>query len=296
MRRIATVFLGSVLALTLATPAMAQDLDHNIDDDDLVVLTGGARLDEDQAYEDAVIFNGDVSVSGELRGDLVVFNGDVEISGSVGGDVVVFNGDVLVTSTATIAGDLASRRDPTVEDGGTVSGEIRSPSRDFFRPLEVFAAKVAFFVATTVSLLLLGLLLLTLAPRPMDSVATTWQSSKGKAALWGAILLFGLPIAAVLVMITVVGIPFGLGALLSLFFVYSIAYVTGAWAIGRSIVKAPSSRFLAFLAGFGVLRLIGLIPVAGGIISFLATVFGLGLLGVTIWRSRKGSEPAPAAA
>ncbi|MGH2691724.1 MAG: hypothetical protein ACRDHM_04405 [Actinomycetota bacterium] len=292
MKRTVILMLAALVVLGIAAPALAQDQGHF--ENDLAVLTGGARIDEDQSFDDALIFDGDVSMSGDLRGGLFVFNGDVDVAGSVAGDVVVFNGDVTIRAGATIGGDLASRRDATIEEGAEIAGDIRSPNEDFFRPIEVFAARVALWIAATVSFLLLGFLLLGLSPRPMGSVAATWQTSKGSAALWGVLLLIGLPLGAVLAMVTIVGIPFGIGTLLALFLVYSIAYVSAAWALGRSIVREPTSRYLAFLAGFGILRLVALIPIAGGIISFVVTVFGLGLVGVTVWRSRKAPATATA--
>jgi hypothetical protein len=52
-------------------------------------------------------------------------------------------------------------------------------------------------------------------------------------------------------------------------------------------VKPPTTRFLAFLAGWGILRLLGLIPVVGGLVWTLASIFGLGLL----WVAARGTEP-----
>ena len=292
MRR-AAISLLAMIGVLLIAPGAAAQAEHG-EHEHFVVLTGGARVDEDQSFHDVVVFHGDVQMDGEVHENLIVFHGDVEVSGTVGGDVVVFHGALTVRSGASILGDVASTSEPVIEDGAEVAGEIRRPTKDFFTPVEAFAARVALWVGATVSLLILGLLLLALAPRGMDAIAATWATSKGSAALWGVILLFGLPIGAVLVMLTVVGIPFGIGTLLALFLMYSIAYVAASWALGRSIVRAPSSRYLSFLAGFGILRLLGLIPIAGGIISLVVTVFGLGLVGVTVWRSRK--EPVAAAA
>jgi hypothetical protein len=258
-----------------------------------VVLTGGAYIAEGQSFEDVVIFDGLASIQGEVRGDLVVFHGDVEVAGAVHGDVIVFDGDVTVRSGATIGGDLATTREAVIEEGAAIEGETRKPSKDFFRPVEVFAARVALWITATVSLLLLGLLLLGLAPRPMDRVAATWQSSKGSAALWGVILLVGLPLGAVLAMVTIVGIPLGVGVLLALGLLYSIGYVAGAWALGRSLVPAPRARSVSFLAGFAIVRLLGLIPIVGGIVSTVVLVFGLGLLIVSIWRARAETTAAP---
>lgn len=293
MKRVLFTAMAATVLLTAPPGAMAgseRDGDH----DDLVVITGGATVAEDQSFHDVVVFDGPVSIEGEVRDTLVVFHGDVTVSGTVGEDVVVFDGDTTIASGASVGGDLATLRDPVVEEGAVVEGEQRRPSKDFFTPLEVFAARVAFWVATSVSYLILGLLLLLLVPRAADAIAATWQGSRGSSVLWGLILLVGLPIGAVLTMITIVGLPLGFGILFALGLLYSIGYVAGAWALGRTIVRAPSSRWAAFMAGLAILRGLAFVPVLGWIVGTAATVVGLGLVGVTLWRARRA--PAPAAA
>jgi hypothetical protein len=49
---------------------------------------------------------------------------------------------------------------------------------------------------------------------------------------------------------------------------------------------------LAFLAGWGILRLLALIPVAGGLVWLAATVWGLGAL--VIAARTAGREPSDA--
>ena len=292
MRKAAIFWAVALGTLAIGPAAVAG---HEQDGDrDLVVLTGGARLDAEESFHDVIVFDGDVTMDGEVRDTLVVFHGDATVSGSVGGDVIVFDGDVTIASGATVAGDVASFREPVIEDGAEVGGVLRRPTKDFFTPVEAFAARVALWIAATVSLFLLGALLLWLAPRGLDAIARTWAGSKGSAALWGSVLLVGLPLGAVLVMLTIVGIPFGLGTLFALGLLYALGYVAGTWALGRQLVGEPRSRWLSFLTGFALLRLIGLIPVVGGLVTLVTTIAGLGLLAVTIWRARTGTAPAPA--
>jgi hypothetical protein len=85
--------------------------------------------------------------------------------------------------------------------------------------------------------------------------------------------------------VTLVGIPFGIGVLLGLALLFWMGYVAAALALGRIVVKPPTSRLLAFLAGWLILRVIAIVPGIGGLAWFLATVFGLGLLAVTARRS-----------
>src|SRR5690606_10580234 len=113
--------------------------------------------------------------------------------------------------------------------------------------------------------------------------------------LWGVVVLIGLPIAAVIAMVTLVGLPLGLGILLALGLIYGVGYVAGAWVLGRRILRT-SAPVLAFLVGWGILRLIALVPILGGLVSLAATVVGLGAIVVALFTARRGraAEPAPA--
>lgn len=92
-------------------------------------------------------------------------------------------------------------------------------------------------------------------------------------------------------MFTVVGIPLGLLGLLSLALVYAAGYVVAGLALGRAIVKDPTSRYLPFLAGLIILRVVGLVPVVGGLVTFLASASGLGALAIVGRRAARRSPP-----
>jgi hypothetical protein len=73
-----------------------------------------------------------------------------------------------------------------------------------------------------------------------------------------------------------------------------IAYVTSAWIVGRRVLRNRStSPWAALFAGWGILRLLALIPVAGALVGLAATVVGLGALAVALWRAgRPGASAA----
>jgi hypothetical protein len=109
-------------------------------------------------------------------------------------------------------------------------------------------------------------------------------------------VFFGLPILAIIALVTLVGIPLGLGLLAALGLIYALGYGATAWIVGRRILGEPTAWVLAFLVGWGILRVLALIPILGGLVWFAAVVFGLGALVVAIWRARTTSRAAPAAA
>jgi hypothetical protein len=275
--------------LLAAGPAAAQD---RAETDDLVVLTGEATVPEGQTYDTVVIFDGPATIEGNVDHAVVAFNGPVTIAGTVAEEVIAFNGTITVQSGATVGGDLISRTDPVVEEGAVVEGEIgRDPARLFRDPFP-FLGRLASWLAVSVSTLLLGVLMLGLAPRGADAVDAAWRTGVGPSIGWGLLLLIGLPILAVLAFITLVGIPFGVGLALALFLIYALGYTTGAWILGRALLKPPASRFLAFLAGLAILRAVALVPILAGIVGTIATVAGLGAIAVALWRARRGVTTA----
>jgi hypothetical protein len=288
-RLIRALAASGVLLLSVAGPARAQDEGSGADDNDQVVLTGRLLVESDRTVDTAVIFNGPATIEGTVREDLFVLNGDAEISGTVDGDVVVFNGDVTVRSGAEIGGDLVTQSTPTVEDGATIRGSRSNVATKFDYDMAGFAGRFIWWLGYTVSVLILGLLLLAFAPRLDEAVVETIRARVGSSIGWGVALFFLLPIAAVLLLVTVVGIPLGLFVLFALALIYTIGYTVATHAVGRLAMRT-SSRYVAFLVGVVILRALALIPVVGGLVWLLASVWGLGLLAVAI---RAGRSPRP---
>ncbi len=292
--RLVLVVLAAAGAVVLLAGPLAAQGPTTDSTRSFIVLTGQLDVPEGQLYEDAVIFDGDATIAGTVVKDTIAFNGDVTVSGNVGGSVVALNGKVTLEAGARVGGDVVSSEPAEISDGATVAGTTSSSGlpTNFNVGKFVTVSRVAVWVATSVSSFLLGLLLLLFAPRAGEAVATTASSMFGRSVGIGFAVFFGLPIAGLLALITLVGIPFGAGLLLGLALLFWIGYVAAAIAIGRLLVKPPTSRLLAFLAGWLILRVVAIIPGFGGLVWFLATVFGLGAIAVAARRAGRIDTPA----
>jgi hypothetical protein len=272
------VLLSFPVVLALAAPARAVGL--NTKDEPQVVLTGKVVVESGQTVGDVVIFNGPSTIAGTVHGSFTSFNGDVTISGTVTKSVTSFNGDVTITGTARIGGDLVTNSTPTVAPGATIAGTRRHVNTDVLLGRVRWISRFAWWVAVTFSILVFGFVLLWLFPRAAEVVAATALRRVGPSIGLGFAFFFGIPIVAVAALVTVIGIPLGLGTLLALGAIYELGYTASCFALGRALVKLPSNRFLAFLAGWGIMRGVALIPVLGGLLWFAAAVYGLGVLAV----------------
>ena len=296
-------FVTAVVALVgpaFATAASAQDEGGTPTGDDEIVVTGSLVVPEGQSVATAVIFNGDATVLGTVTESLIVFNGDVDVSGSVGDNVVAFNGRVVIRSGAEVGGDVASRRTPVIERGATIGGQVKGITGRYDFATWGWISRYVWWFGYTVSTLILGLALLGLAPSADRALAEAFRRRTGGSFGFGALIFFVLPIVAALLLLIVVAIPLGLFLLLGLALLYTIGYVAGAHVVGRLVVKEPRGRFVAFFAGWGILRAIALIPVVGGLLFVLTSLVGLGALviasratGASADLAQAGVPPAP---
>jgi cytoskeletal protein CcmA (bactofilin family) len=293
VRRFMVVGLLTLLVLALAPPAWAQDAKGP---EAFVVLSGRADVPQGQQVGDLVVFHGSSTVDGTVDGSLTAFDAPVTISGRVNGDVVVFNGRVVLRSGAAVTGDVVSQSAPVVASGATIGGERRRVQTNVNWKGFGWVGRLAWWLAVSVSTLVVGLVLLWLVGRGAAWLLEAGRTQIGPAIGWGLLVFFGLPILAILALVTLVGIPLGLGLLAALGLIYALGYSASAWIVGRSLLRPPTAWVVAFLVGWGILRVLALVPILGGLVWFAAVVFGLGALVVAVWRGRSAARAAPAAA
>jgi cytoskeletal protein CcmA (bactofilin family) len=291
-RVVILVALVTVAIVGGEASAAASD-ESGLDRDDQIVLNGRLVVPTDESVGSAVILNGPARIDGTVEQTLFVLNGRADIAGSVGDDVVVINGAVVVRSSAHVGGDIVTRSAPTIEEGAIVDGELRSVATRFDAERFGFASRLIWWIGYSASTLFLGLLLLLLFPALDVATVRVWRERTGEAVGLGAAAFFLLPVVAVIFLVTIVGIPLGLFLLLGLALVYTVGYVAGTLVLGRLIVRPPTTRFLAFVVGWAILRLVGLVPVLGGFVWLIASLIGLGILAVAARRTGRLAAPPP---
>jgi hypothetical protein len=292
MRKTMVLAVFLVLVLGFAAPAWAQQGGQA--SEAFVVLSGRADVPEGQQVGDLVVFHGSSTVDGTVDGSLTAFDAPVTISGRVNGDVVVFNGRVELRSGANVTGDVVSQQDPVVASGATIGGTTnRLQTRTNWEGFG-WVGRLGWWLAVSVSTLVVGLVLLWLVGRGAARIFEAGRTRIGPSIGLGLLLFFGLPILAIIALVTVVGIPLGLGLLAALLLIYALGYSATAWILGRSIVRRPTGWVVAFLVGWAILRVVALIPILGGLVWFAAVVVGLGALAVAIWRARSASQATAA--
>jgi hypothetical protein len=263
-------------------------------DDAQVVITGQVIVARDERVGNVVILNGDAVINGRVDGSVFAANGDVIVRGTVKDDVHAFNGRVTVEGGARVGGDVTSREKARISPGATVGGDVKSVNSRFSLGWAGAVAAIVLWLAIVLSTLVLGLLLLVIAPRAADAFADAGRTAIGASIGLGVAAAIGLPIIGLALLASVIGLPLGAVLLLALGFLYTLGYVASAYFLGRLILRPPQNRFLAYLVGWGILSVAGVIPVLNVLTFIAATVYGVGMIVVATFRARKGPrEPAP---
>jgi cytoskeletal protein CcmA (bactofilin family) len=310
-RRLLGVFALTVVALAVVPASAGAAQDGPSRGDRRISVTGAVVVAADEVVDGSVLSvdgrvtvngtvdgrvfvgDGDVVIRGRVTGSVLVVHGDVLITGHVGDDVVALDGRITTRDGARVNGDVRSRKTPDVAPG-TVTGTAKklNVSNLFGGILIVFL--IYLWIAVTLSIALFGLLFVLLFPRAADATVAAGRRFWPTVG-WGALIGIVGPIIAILVLVTIVGIPFGLGMLSALNVLAPLGYVASSLILGRLMVKGTSTgaRIGAFFAGFAILRVIALIPGLGTIAWVLVSMYGIGALAQAAWRAGRASPAAP---
>jgi hypothetical protein len=249
--------------------------------------------------KDAVVAGSTINVASgaKIGRDLNAAAGTLNLNGYVGRNVAANVQTLHVGSTATVGGELnygSSTAD--IAPGATVHGPVTHteygaqwPSTWQVWTTGIWPAMLVFaWLRGFISLAVLGLLFLLLAPRYSRRTEAALYKRPWASLGVGLGVLIGAPIAIVLAF--VVGLFIGgwwLALLAIAIYILAIALsipvsgmLVGQWILQRA--GAHGAWPGAGLAlGLAVLMLVSLVPILGALVILLAVLFGLGTLALS---------------
>jgi hypothetical protein len=251
----------------------------------------------------ASLAGGNMEVSGRVGGNLQAYGGRVLLDGEVGGDVEVASENIRVGPDARIAGRLGYRgpRPPQVADGAVIAGGIEK-RQQAWRGIgpESGAGRVLAGVFRALwfsGVLLLGVVLVALFPRFSREAAAITRTDPFASLGLGIALLVALPILAVMLIITIIGIPLGFALLLGYGLMLMLGYLTAALAVGDlALARAKPSeagsfgwRLLFLLLALVAMTLLRQVPWIGGLAVAVLFLAGVGAFALRSLRGYQGA-------
>ena len=226
-----------------------------------VVVAEGTRVGE------AVAVGGNVTVNGVVERSAVAVAGAVILGprAVVGGDVVAVGGGITRAAGAEIRGDIV---------------EVRLPGLSWI--FEWHAWLWVFRITTFVGLLALALLIVAIVPQPVAVVSATVQSHALRVFAWGVLGLLATVPVAILLGISIVGIPLIPLEVLLVGCAFLFGYIAVAQSVGVRLTAAVGRPEVNVLwqTSWGLLTLsvVGWVLVLGWLVKAVAFLLGFGAL------------------
>jgi cytoskeletal protein CcmA (bactofilin family) len=254
----------------------------------VMTFGGDVNIDHDAAIAGSVTTgSGRLSLDGHVGRDLLAFAGQSNLSGAIDGSVKIRGGELNIDSSADIKGPIhfEGEREPQVSSQAKLASPVQFVKRtrgpNYSNP-HYYIWQVIWMAA----FILYGLVLYSLMPK-FSQEAVKSAEQYGAAAGLGVLVLFGVPIAACIACITVVGLFIGVSTLFvwwaSVYFAQVVVgTVVGQWLMGRTSEFWPFVGRMA--VGLVIVRLCTTIPGVGGWVKFVAILWGIGAISLAVFR------------
>lgn len=284
-----SVFLTALFLALLPSTGLAQ-VNEASEAGFAMRIDGDLTVREGESVDAAIVISGNVQVDGTVKDFLMLIDGDGAINGRVDGDIVAISSTIDLGPDAVIDGDVnLIDSDLNQAPGSQVLGDIDDEWEIQWWILLI--VNFVFWIGMTLAVLVFGLLLVAVAPRQAANAAAAMTADPGWSILSAAITFIAVPIAAVIALITVIGVPLGIGVLAFLLpALWFLGYLVGGLMLGTLIYSRASerlrdNRYLVVATGLAVLQLFVLIPFLGILVGVLMGLWGGGAVVLLAWRS-----------
>jgi cytoskeletal protein CcmA (bactofilin family) len=247
---------------------------------------------------------GSVSIDGRSLSSVRVYGRDVSILGEIYGPLQVSADHIEIRRSARIYGDItySSRQEIAIEPGAQIDGKVtRMPGK-----LDVDPNTAAGGIRMLRPLLLIGLfaaslLLYLLFPGFTERSVQMLTQVPLKSLGLGTALFFSIPPVAVLLLITIIGIPIAIALAVFQALAVLLGYLVTSFFIADKLAYAAHRRDAGKVWRLGLLAialillaLVTSIPYAGPLILLISLAAGMGAIvlqafnrpGTTASRSR----------
>ena len=250
-------------------------------------VTFGSDADIDG---DVLTSGGTFAHLGNIDGKALIYSSDVTLAGRVGKDINITAEKITVAKTAILDGNLdyTSDKEASVSAQAKITGNVRRTAAGKALTQIVpsaqgrlFRVRFGFNLLSYFSMLLLGLIFLKIAPRQTTAISKLIGEQPWRSMGLGFLALALTPIAIVVLVISVIGVP--LAAILGVIYILWISLsslFTGLF-IGQKVftlANLKENAYAMLAVGLLLLQLVLALPVVGGFVRLLSVLAAVGAI------------------
>ncbi|MBP5679403.1 MAG: hypothetical protein J6X28_06230 [Bacilli bacterium] len=210
-----------------------------------------------------------------LAGDVVIINSEIK------GDVYVASDSLQIGEKAVIGGTLKYPKEAKVDISkkANIANTKTYKGSDYGKKLNILDSVIIPTIISYVSLLLIAFILLWVRKKDFDKVGKAEKTPIHCLKMFGIgfVGLIVIPVAAFIMMLTLIGIPLGF-IVIAIYSIFAyLSFIPTSFYLGKWFLKDKiKNNFLLLTVSLFILYIIKMIPYLGGFISFIAICIGFG--------------------
>ena len=225
-----------------------------------------------------------ITINGAVKRDIVAGSNNLTINGQVGRDINSGVNALSIGSTGKIGGniDYMSNNDLNISAGAQVSSKTtktlppkQSTNNYNYAP---FGFSFAWFVYFLIATIAIALTFVGLFPRAFAESAAKALKKPGQTVLVGIAGVILAPVLIIVLMVTVVGIPLAILAILTWIIIIMLSGIFAGYMLGRAILKDSKQPIWIMTTGISILVVTYFIPIIGFFTMLAAWLFGTGMI------------------
>ena len=260
------------------------NIKNNIEKD-AFILGEKIFIDENvKLGRDAYVFADTLTIKGNIDRNIYVYGTTVNIEGNINGNIVVSALELNIDKDAKVLGTLKYNEDANIKG---LREDITSKTYKISTNNLTFKEYITNFISSYIHITLLAIVLVFICEKLFKkSLSITKELTAKKVATLcgkGFLVLIGVPIIAMMLLFSGAFVSVGVvGAILYGILIYISNIFTAyflATILDKKIFKKNMNSYLLMIIGLFIIYVLGMIPLIGGLISFISMLLGIGIAG-----------------
>ena len=228
-----------------------------------------------------------LTIDGSVGRDVLGFVAETAVAGNIGGGLQAQGNTLKFNSSAQVNGPVKFKGEhpPEVASGAKLAVPVvftQEEHHSRYRDSGFYVWKV-FWIA---ALILFGLVLFVLLPNFARATVNSAERYGASFGL-GVLVLFGVPVAALIACITVVGLLIGISTFIlwiaAMWFAQIVVgTIVGQWLMGHT--RETWQLIGRMAVGVILVRVTEMLPYLGGWVKFAVLLWGMGAISLAIYR------------
>lgn len=237
-----------------------------------------------------IALSGNMDISGKINGESRLHTSNLRFSGQSGMNLYAHTGSMRITSTSQIDGKLeywSDQKGVIDPEAEITQGVMHHPS--FIYSLKKhpilkwikIGSKLAALLMNFFYSLILGIVFMRYFPQKLNRSLLALSEKPWQSLLTGLMLLIFLPLISLLLLMTILGVPFAIGLItINVIGFYTAKVFSIVWVSKKMFGRLKYEKYQKYyyIISLMLYFLITQIAYLGGFLTLLSMLFGLGAI------------------